>query len=320
MKEQKEKFEFNYDSILTEEKIKKMIHVLFTPFAYIFCAKMCMLHGLEVGWNLLTRFIDDKMILSLPFYPKNKDVSSGACDTSIDGEMDMARFMIKKGIRKLKIPYKCWCHSHVNMGVSASSKDNQTIKDLTIKNNWYYRLIENVNKDINLMLFFKGKDGIIYSIKCTYEISPWSWDVEQNSYPDIKISSDIEEYILQLKKDYNYDKYTTVKPPIKYNTTDIYNRNGILNNSYYSDDYYSDVYKFNIKDKNKVMSNNNYFDLENTIERNDFLNEYEEDFDESMLIDNNFIELNEDEEDYIDNENVFVNNNLVGFDENGEIK
>lgn len=194
-----------YRLTLDDKKIKKFSNVFITPFAYMFSTKMCELHHLEVGWDMCIKFDDrGNPIITVPFYPENGNVSAAHCRYSNKGQADLAVFFRKRKLNNERVPFRCWAHSHGSMGTFASSQDVSTITDLASKNKWYYRLIMNKKREMNLDIYYTDEKGTVLSKSCSCKLLPWHLEIEKKVYSDILDTEDMKSYIEKLKKEYNY--------------------------------------------------------------------------------------------------------------------
>lgn len=196
-----------FEGTLTEEEVRFMTRVSITPLMHLFSGAMCREHDMEVGWEAGVKIHNGKVSIGVPFYGENEGCTATFCKVSKNGNVQLMKFARKKGMRKAGIPFRVWYHSHVDFGVSPSSTDENTIKDLAMKSGWYYRGIVNRKRDLNLTFHFVNKDGEVEERKCTSSISPLSWEIENEAYKGLGSMFDIIDFINKKKVEYNYGKY-----------------------------------------------------------------------------------------------------------------
>lgn len=144
----------------------------------------------EVGWmgTVEERVGEDgapNYYITDIFVPK-QDVAATTCEMQSDGRTQLTMDILQKygdeEGEKIVNALKFWGHSHVNMGVSPSSKDNEMILDFKTRD-WFIRGIFNKKGDMKLDVY-NFKQNIKY-LDITPTIETDLTDEEKNELDNI---------------------------------------------------------------------------------------------------------------------------------------
>lgn len=178
-------------------------HVYIMPLALSKMKYYVELCSKEIGWlgeaymdkENNTYYIKDVMLF-------DQEVHSTTCEITSEGLSKFAEKLLEqKNGMDIWNNLTMWGHSHVNMGVSPSSQDNQQMivfKDGGHK--WFLRIIANKSGELELSLFD-------YANNLVYSNIPWEMYYPEPNNLEELIKAEIEEKVKEITYTTTYSGY-----------------------------------------------------------------------------------------------------------------
>ena len=148
----------------------------------------------EIGMMGTAKMINGNMVITGIYISKQK-VHGATCELD---PADLARLdsiVMPKNEGDLIV----WCHSHVNMGVSPSSQDNETFNRLINQAGRCIAIIVNKKREISARFGHSGIDLIpAHSESVTITV------VDQPDFTDDEIKAEIAQYVSKITYNHTY--------------------------------------------------------------------------------------------------------------------
>jgi len=212
--------------------------VLFSRQASLWMSALAELHETEVGfYGIVDKEVDGSYVIREIIYPKHQLANCATCEISPDGEASIMNYLIEAERQDDIAKLKMWGHSHVNMGVFASSQDeHEILLRMNETKEYQIRVICNKKGDVSISFFD-------YDNRLRYDNIPY---VEQNYNNEY---DDVVKTVTEMKK-VNIPSIIPFTPPISH---------GIIHGAgaFDDDDYANDKWPpWNFSGKPKKFKSN----------------------------------------------------------------